>query len=1020
MLNLLALLLPALSGFAAGRPWWNDPAANNAGTEAPHAHFIPYPSAALAEAGGESPCVIGLNGPWSFRYVENPNAAPDGFYAAGYDTSQWDEISVPGNWQLQGDYDPPVFTNIKYPFPADPPHAPQEYNPTGLYRKTVDIPGEWMSERVFIRFEGVQSGMCLWVNGHQAGHHEDGMLPAEFDITKYVKPGRNVLAVMVVHWPDGTYLEDQDFWRLSGIYRDVILYTTPEVRLRDIAVWPELDSNYRDAVLHVKAETAGTAKGGQLRVTLKDAQGKTVLVRQSELIPHVEVAAPVADPLKWSAESPNLYTLTTELLDRKGHVTQAVSLKTGFRKVELHGGLLLVNGAPVKIKGVNRHEFDSRTGRCVTRERMEEDVVLMKRHNINAVRTSHYPNHPAFYELCDRYGLYVMDEANIESHGLWSSGYYIGEIPEWRESMLERNRAMVERDKNFPSVIFWSLGNESGRGANFDAACEAVRLADPQRRPVHYESQNPAYADVLSGYDFISSMYPSPAKIVRQHNEDKQRPTIVCEYAHAMGNGLGNFDKYWDLFYRTPRLQGGFIWDWVDQALEARDGNGHPYLDVINRIDGANANDGLVNADRTPQPELLQAKHTFRDFVVEAVDANAGLVAVKNRSYFTSSEEVAIRWELLENGRTAASGELGEHAIPPQGEALIDIGLDRSLLRQGNEYFLNFSFTTRKPSLWAEAGFEVAREQLRLDYDYVPQPLDRAKSPLTVTDGQSPTVTGEGFSATFDRKNGLLATLSYRSEKVLTKPLQPCFWRVPTDNDEGGKDRSFAARWRKAGLCNYEIVAGEMQVKQVSDCEVRISAVNRLVFAAGEIVCTVEYTVYGDGSIEVANDFRVDGTMPPLARVGVVTELPAACDRIEWYGRGPFESYADRKSAAHMGIYAGKVADQHFPYVMPQENGNKTDVRWLEIRGPKQSLRITGTPHFEFNVQDYSDEALNESKTTHVLERGRATRLHIDLRQMGVGGDDSWNPRVHDEFRLTAPGYKYKFTLSPVDNQPIQ
>ncbi len=1019
-LNLLVLLLTVLPGFAAECPWWNDPAVNNVGTEPPHAHFIPYPSAALAEAGGDSPCVIDLNGTWNFRYAENPDTTPAGFHRVEYDASQWDEITVPGNWQLQGNYDPPVFTNIKYPFPADPPHAPQVYNPTGLYRKTVDIPGSWMSERVFIRFEGVQSGMCLWVNGYRAGHHEDGMLPAEFDITEYVKPGRNVLAVEVIHWPDGAYLEDQDFWRLSGIYRDVFLYTTPKVRLHDIAVWPELDGDCRDAVLHITARTSEATKGGRFRMTLKDARGKTILTRESELTPHIELAAPVAEPLKWSAESPNLYTLTAELLDRKGRATQAVSLKTGFRKVELRGGLLLVNGAPVKIKGINRHEFDSRTGRYVTRERMEEDVVLMKRHNINAVRTSHYPNHPAFYELCDRYGLYVMDEANVESHGLWSSGYYIGEQPEWRESILERNRAMVERDKNFPSIIFWSLGNESGRGANFDAACEAVKLADPQRRPVHYESQNPAYADVLSGYDFISSMYPSTAKIVRQHNEDVQRPIIVCEYAHAMGNGLGNFDKYWDFFYRTPRMQGGFIWDWVDQALEARDENGRPYMDVINHIDGANANDGLINVDRTPQPELLQAKHTFRDFVVEAVDANAGLVAVKNRSYFTSSDAVAIRWELLENGQAVASGTLEGLDIPPQGEALVDIGLDRSLLRQGNEYFLNFSFTTRRPTLWAEAGFKVAGEQLRLDYSYVPQPSAKATAPLKVADGACPVITGTGFSASFDRKLGLLSELSYGGEKVLPKPLKPCFWRVPTDNDEGGKGRSFAARWRKAGLNDYGIVPGKMHVWQISDCEVRISAENRLVCAAGEIVYAVEYAVYGNGSIAVTNEFQVDAALPPLARVGVETELPAAWDQVAWYGRGPFESYADRKSAAHVGIHACKVADLHFPYVMPQESGNRTDVRWLEIVGPKQALRITGTPYFEFNVQDYSDVALDESKTTHRLDRGDATRLHIDLRQMGVGGDDSWNPRVHDEFRLSAPVYKYAFTLSPTDIQPVK
>ena len=630
--------------------------------ERPRATFIPYATRedALSRDRARSAYFRLLSGSWRFRWVENPFAVPAGFEQPGFDDGAWDTLPVPSNWQVVAanenrPYDRPFFTNIKHPFKADPPRVPHDKNPTGLYRTRFEVPGEWKGRRVFVHFAGVQSAYYVWLNGQRLGYREDAFTPGEFDVTRHLRPGSNVLAVEVLHHSDGSYLEDQDYWRLAGIFRDVFLLAQPVVRLRDFVVRTDLDAAHRDATLELQTTiengSAAPASGHSVTASLLDPEGREVwkgtLTPAGATPPGKEtdarVSAPIPAPRLWSAEAPSLYTLVLEHRGSTGKVEEVVSTRIGFREVEIRGGQLLVNGVAVKFKGANRHEFDPDHGRVVSRERMLQDIRLMKQNNFNAVRTSHYPNDTQWLDLCDEYGLYVVDEANVESHELWEKKVYIADFPEWTGAFVARGVAMVERDKNHPSVTYWSMGNETGLGRSFDAMYAAMKAIDPTR-PIHYESRNPPYAPTLSSYDVISTMYPTVDHVLDLMNQDPKRPVIICEYAHSMGNSLGNFYKYWDAYWRYPRLQGGFTWDWVDQALRHPGPNGKALWNWVNTSDGANGNDGLVNADRTPQPEILEARRIQQPVKVEAVDLAAGRLRVTNRYDFADLSGLDVSW----------------------------------------------------------------------------------------------------------------------------------------------------------------------------------------------------------------------------------------------------------------------------------------------------------------------------------------------------------------------------------------
>ncbi|RYE59481.1 MAG: DUF4981 domain-containing protein [Sphingobacteriales bacterium] len=1016
---------------------WENPAVFKVNTEPYHSTLLPYQDIASAKIFNKSKSSFykSLNGTWKFKWVKTPVLVPSDFHYPNYNTGDWDNISVPGNWQLQGNYDRPIFTNIKHPFPANPPFVPKEdTNATALYRRSFTVPDAWMDKQVFLHFAGVQSVLYVWVNGKKVGYHEDGMTPAEFNITSYLQKGENTLATEVINWSDGSYLEDQDFWRLSGMYRDVFLFATPAVHIRDFHVKTELDDTYTNAVLdltvNVKNYSANAANHVSVKITLTDTKGKTMIdkvIQPGNVAAHGERVSNTREsikaPEKWTAETPNLYLLSLQLINKEGKVIEALSQKIGFRKVDIQKGQLLVNGKPVEIKGVNRHEFDMYKGRTISRELMVKDIKLMKQLNINAVRTSHYPNDPEWYSLCDEYGLYVMDEANLESHELWADKkVYLSEDTAWTKAFVERGIAMVERDKNHPSIIFWSMGNETGWGRNFDSMYAAMKYIDPTR-PIHYESQIPAYEKTLSRYDIISLMYPSVPEILQFMNEDPTRPVIICEYAHGMGNSLGNFRWYWDAFYKYPRLQGGFIWDWVDQGLRSKDANGGEYWNIVNYIDGANANDGLVGPDRMLQPETHEVKKVLQNTNVHAVDVLNGKVEIANGFFFTDLKGVLLQWSLLENGKIIQSGAINQLNVQPQSSTIITIPFNKNLLKPGAEYFLNFSFRMKTSNAWAEKGFEIGSEQILIpNGPKLPVTVNLESLPsLQLLQGDNIVVKGRSFTASFNKKKGTLTSYIFKGKEFLAAPIVPNFWRVPTDNDEGGKQDSYAARWRSTGLDAITIDAGEIGAEQIQPQVVKVTSRNKVRLKITDISYTTIYTINGDGAINIQLAFEVGKEMPPLARVGMEFKLPSTFNNITWYGRGPFETHEDRKEGALVGMYKGRVADQYFPYVMPQENGNKTDVRWLSVSQKEGTgLLVMSDSLLSINVQDYSSKALNESKLSHQLERGNNVYLFVDMKQMGVGGDIGWGARVHPEYLLTARKYQYSFWIKPTDATNIK
>jgi len=1063
--RLLTLLLGCLTSvtFAQTTPLtpalsdWEDPSIIARNTEKAHATLTPFPSEkqALSDKWRQSPKVQLLNGTWKFKWAKHPNRIPGDFFQPAAFDKNWDDMPVPSNWQVVGaraeknpGYDRPVFTNIKHPFPANPPRITTDTNSVGLYRTRFTVPANWREGEIYLHFAGVQSACYVYVNGQPVGYHEDGMTPAEFRVTDLLKPGaENLLAVEVINWSDGSYLEDQDFWRLAGIYRDVFLYTTPKLHIRDFQVSTDLDEQYKNATIkiatYVRNQTGQPQPNYSVRVTLYDAGKKVIftdVMRSADAVGTeqeglLRLSKPVTAPALWSAENPTLYTLTMQLVNADGVVQEALSQRVGFREMTLTGEQLLINGKAVTFKGVNRHEFDPQTGRVISRESMVRDIQLMKQNNINAVRTSHYPNVPEWYDLCDEYGLYVIDEANIESHELWSKGYEIADKPEWRDAFMARGRAMVERDKNHPSIVIWSLGNETSMGQNFTDMANIIKLID-NTRPIHYEGRKNYNTDFAStkqpqtSFDIISTMYPSVAGMVALMEKDPTRPLIVCEYAHSMGNSVGNLKDYWAAIDKYPRMQGGFIWDWADQGLQLRDrATGKFYNDHINYIDGANAGDGLVNADRTPQPELNEVKQVYQSVKITAAEGQPGRIMARNNYDFQSLEPFALHWSVLRNGTVFQEGTVPQLAAQPGQTQLVTLPIKLPAPPvAGAEYFLNVSLKLKAATLWAPAGHEVASAQLPVG----PKPqapvvvgVNQIQFVRPVVSPSNITVRGVNFAVVFDRASNTLSEFLVHGKNVIQKGLTPSLWRVPTDNDEGGGAVSFAARWRKAGLDKAVATPVSISIINSQKHMVKVRCENDILLSGAKIRQQTDYAVFGTGDVQITTTFTPDstGTLPPLARVGMQCQLPAEFSNFSWYGRGPFESYADRKDAAFVGSYSATVSSQYFPYLMAQENGNKTDVRWAQLTneaGTGLLIARVGEGLLNINARDYTDEALLAAKNQlqQEIQRDSTTVLNIDLQQMGLGGDDSWTPRTHPEYLLPATKpYTYRFRLRAIDRQ---
>jgi beta-galactosidase len=1010
---------------------WENPAALHAGTEPPRATFVPFPDAASALRLGpkESPRTMSLNGPWRFRWSPRPGDRPLDFWKPAADVGGWPETPVPSNWMFQG-YDIPIYVNMSYEFARNPkpPFVPHDRNPVGSYRRSFTVPADWAGMDVYLHFGAVKSFFYVWVNGEKLGFSKDSKTPAEWNITKFLKPGENVLAAEVYRWSDGSYLECQDFWRLAGIERDVSLYAAPKVRIRDFEVRAGLDDRYRDGRLAVTVDLGPAASAGpvpaSVSLTLLDAAGRKVLgaKRPAAASPDgrsvVRFDASLAGVARWSAETPVLYRLVLEL-EAAGRPVEAVTTKIGFRTSEIKNGQLLVNGIPVLLKGVNRHEHDPYAGHVISEESMRRDIELMKQSNINAVRTCHYPDDPLWYELCDEYGLYLVDEANIESHGMGYGPESLAKDPAWGPAHLDRVRRMVERDKNHPSIIIWSLGNEAGDGVNFEAAYAWLKKRDPSR-PVQYER-----AELRAHTDIYCPMYESIEGMIKYASVKQDRPLIQCEYAHSMGNSTGNLQDYWDAIESHDQLQGGFIWDWVDQGYAAKDPKGASFWAFGGDYGPADVPsdqnfccNGLVGPDRTPHPALSEVKKVYQFVKFRPADLAAGEIEVRNRYDFIGLDRFDLDWELSASGKKMASGTVPKPAVAPRGISIVRLPLPRFQAQPGLEYFLNLTLRAREALPGVPKGHVVASEQIPLaaGIEAVAAASAPANPPLTVDDGpRFLRVAGRDFTVRFDRLTGALDSFVVEGHELIGSGIEPNYWRAPTDNDFGNQMPRRLSVWRQASLYrDLEALA----VREDGPGRAVITVGYRV--AGGQASQTLEYAVGGDGSIILRSTLRLKpgAELPEIPRVGLKMALPGGFDRVRWYGRGPFESYRDRKTAAFVGLYETTAAEP-IPYVSPQEYGNRADTRWLAVRdGEGRGLLVAGDPVLEFSAhpfwpEDLTQESRGSKHPPDVTVRDLVC-LTLDHAQMGVGGDDSWGARVHPEYTLPAKDYAFTFVFRPL------
>jgi beta-galactosidase len=1037
-----AVVLALLAGPAAlaaqqhaSLPDWENPTVLGRNKQPPHAWYLPYPDVpaaieALRAHREASPLVESLNGTWKFRYVDGVDHRPLGFERDDYDVSAWDDIAVPGDWEVLG-YGVPIYTNSDYLYVPNPPYVPHEANPVGSYRRSFTVPDAWRGMRVVLHFGSVKSAAYVWVNGRAVGYTEGSKTPAEFDVTDVLRPGENTVAARVYRFSDGDYLEDQDYWKISGLERDVFLYAVPPVHIRDFFARAGLDSTYRDGRLALDVAVHNTlvrpSSAQRVTVDLLDADGRSVLAHQ--LARTVRVAAgaesllvftaTVPRPARWSAETPSLYTLVLSLAGPNGAVTEALATRVGFRTVEVKGGLLLVNGVAVTLKGVDRHEHDPHTGRWVSDSMMRRDIELMKQANINAVRTSHYPDHPHWYELADEYGLYIVDEANIESHGMgYNPDTTLGNRPAWGAAHLDRTQRMVERDKNHPSVIIWSLGNEAGDGVNFVATSAWVHSRD-HTRPVQYER-----AGERPHVDLVTPMYSPIERLLEYVATWRDRPLIMCEYAHAMGNSEGNLQDYWDVIEAHAQLQGGFIWDWVDQGLAATGPDGKPYWAYGGDFgppgtpsDGNFLINGLVLPDRTPHPHYIEVRKVYQYVRTRPVDLARGIVRIVNHHDFRDLAGLSLRWAVTSDGDTVARGALPAPDVGPHDSLDVRLPLPAITPAPGAEYFLTVQYVLDHDEPFRPAGWVVAWDQFELPLATPAAALDIATVPplaLAETDTTA-TLTGPRFAATFDRRSGTLASLTVDGTELLLAGPVPNFWRAPTDNDFGYDMPRRQRIWKDAGPDRH---VDTVTVRRTGPGQVRVDVAMTL--HAGGARYTTRYDVYGTGDILVTNHFVPgDTALPNLPRLGTRLELRGEFDSVAWYGRGPQESYADRKTGAAVGLYRGTALEQYHPYIRPQENGNKADVRWIALTNRSGTgLLAVGLPLLSatalpFLQEDFDEGLAKRNRHTYDVKPRDLVELKLDAAQMGVGGDNSWGARPHRQYRIAVREYTYRFRLRP-------
>jgi beta-galactosidase len=1032
-----------------GRPYWNDIEVIRENVEAPRAWFVSYPDRAGALAGNveQNEFHQSLNGTWKFHYSDSPAGRPDDFYKEKFDSSSWADILVPSNWERHG-HGYPIYINVPYPFEIDEPNVPTEKNPVGSYRREFTVPENWKDRDIFLNFGAVSSAFYVWINGDYVGYSEGSKTPSEFDVTDFVSPGNNMVAVEVYRWSTGSYLEDQDFWSLSGIQRDVSLYARPSQRIRDFFVHAGLSEDYRDGDFTLEVELFNsTRKSKEVTLSVEILDGESPIFSESRPlkltrgVTQSAISGMIKDISPWSAELPKQYSLVLEVTSQEGRVLESIAQRIGFRTVEIFNGRFLVNGQTVRLKGANLHEHHHETGHVLDEATMLADIRLMKAANLNAVRTSHYPFPERFYELTSEHGLYVVDEANIESHGYgYDHDKTLGNKPHWKAHHLDRTQRMLERDKNFPSIVIWSLGNEAGDGVNQGATYHWIKSRDLSR-PVQYETEGNIEEVGERHSDFHSSMYWRYWDLEQYAQTQNDRPFILIEYAHSMGNSTGNLVDYWNVIERYDILAGGFIWDWVDQGLLEHDASGNPYWTYGGDYGPAdvpssgNFNfNGIVFPDRRVQPAYWEVKRVYQYVDFNLLDEEGAGLEVANHYDFLSLDGFELRWQLTEDGREAAFGTFSNLGLEAGGRSTFRLWETAPPRQVGAEYHLNVALVSPRARGLLPADHVYAHAQFALGGSG----LDEGQSTgsdgkLSVRDSSSElSLSGTGFSLAFDRESGLLSSLVIEGRELLLRPLTPNFWRAPTDNDFGNYMQDWAAPWREATV-NRRLESLEL----ISQEKGKAVVAANYAFSDDEGQPAArwksEFSVNAAGEIHVANHFEKEEGLPVMPRVGMNVELIRDLDRVSWFGRGPFENYSDRKLAAEVGLYQNRVEDHYVPYMRPQENGYKTDVRWLRLQDDESAgIQVRADDLLSFSVHhNRLEDFVPPVKIAITSEDGPGARdnqervnvhvndvvprdlvsLNIDYGQMGVGGDDSWGKRTLQKYSLNKNSYTYGFTI---------
>ncbi|MBS7566778.1 DUF4981 domain-containing protein [Mucilaginibacter sp. Bleaf8] len=1035
--HFVLLLLTCLIAFTsrAQKPYWLDETKNEENRLPMHSSYFVYENEKLAQTNNwhASANYQSLNGAWKFKWAENPAGIPEHFEAVNFDDSAWKNFNVPSNWEMNG-YGFPIYTTSGFEFAylmnnqVNPPVVPLSFDPTAVYRREVTLPANWQGKQVVLHIGAAKSNLAVWVNGRYVGYGEDSKLPSEFDVTPYLTSGKNLIVLKIMRWCDGNYIEDQDMWRLSGITRDCYLVARNPVHIYDTEVIPDLDSTYHNGRLYIKLHlnkkpVAPVNAEVELKYgTVKVAIGTVAFDTSALGTTQLQVLAPHL----WSAEIPNLYQLTIRLKNSDGQVTEVIPQRVGFRKIEIKNGAFLVNGKPVLIKGVNRHETDPVTGQTISKEAMLRDIRLMKLFNINAVRTSHYPNSEYWLDLCDQYGIYVVGEANIESHGM---GYDITQTmanrPTWVNAHLMRVQRMVERDKNHPAIVIWSIGNEAGNGYNFYSCYLWMKNRD-HSRPVQYERAVADYRTYTWEWnsDIICPMYPTPDGMLAyaKRNPTPKRPFIMCEYAHAMGNSLGNFKDYWDIIRGNKTVfQGGFIWDFVDQCFQRVNAKGDTvytyggdYEPKEAITDWNYAAKGIFYANRTPYPHAWEMKKLYQSIQTKFIDGHT--IELYNENFFKDLSNVSLNWEVIVNGKKQQNGDVQNISVAPQQTGRISLPIKPTA---DGEAFLNVTYKLKKEEPLVGAGHIIATDQLKLQGNYRNILLVESKGRLKKEESEhSITFTSTIARIVFDKQQGWMHSYSLKGTAMLDDQaaLKPNFWRAPNDNDYGASLQTKLKKWKTA-VNNAKLISF---TNQLQHDVATIKAVYSLPDVASQL--TLSYTINAAGEVLINQQLKADTTQKTdmLPRFGMQWILPIGFEQIIYYGRGPFENYQDRNYSAHVGLYKQTVSSQYFHYVTPQETGNKTDIRWFRITNKNgKGLEITSDQNLSMSALHYRDSDLDDGDKRHqrhaadLIARPQ-TQLNIDYKQMGVGGIDSWHSRPMAKYQLPFGNYQYSFMIRPI------